>query len=93
VNGIAGICSAGRNVVGLMPHPERACEPVLGSADGLVLFESVVSALAAHGGVRRLPHEPIDQRFSNATASPRRVRSHRRRSGASRRSPSSGSSR
>ena len=52
VNGIAGICNAARNVVGLMPHPERACEPSLGSADGLVLFESVVSVLAAHGGVR-----------------------------------------
>ncbi|HEX6324549.1 MAG TPA: phosphoribosylformylglycinamidine synthase subunit PurQ [Vicinamibacterales bacterium] len=46
---IAGICSEGRNVVGMMPHPERACEPYLGSADGLVLFESVVKALAADG--------------------------------------------
>jgi len=52
VNNIAGICNVGRNVVGLMPHPERACEPVLGSADGLVLFESVLSQVAAHGGVR-----------------------------------------
>ncbi|HZY08562.1 MAG TPA: phosphoribosylformylglycinamidine synthase subunit PurQ, partial [Ilumatobacteraceae bacterium] len=52
VNNIAGICSEGRNVVGLMPHPERACEPVLGSADGLVLIESVLSQVAAHGGVR-----------------------------------------
>jgi phosphoribosylformylglycinamidine synthase len=43
---IAGICSEGRNVVGLMPHPERACELAVGSADGLVMFESVVSALA-----------------------------------------------
>ena len=51
-NAIAGICSEGRNVVGLMPHPERACEPVLGSTDGLVLFESVVGALAT-GGVLR----------------------------------------
>jgi phosphoribosylformylglycinamidine synthase len=49
LNGIAGICSESRNVVGLMPHPERACEPALGSADGLVLFESVVSALTAQG--------------------------------------------
>jgi phosphoribosylformylglycinamidine synthase subunit PurQ / glutaminase len=48
---IAGICSAGRNVVGLMPHPERACEPVLGSADGLLLFESVVASLAGRGAV------------------------------------------
>ena len=46
---IAGICSERRNVVGMMPHPERACEPVLGSGDGLVLFESVVQALATRG--------------------------------------------
>jgi phosphoribosylformylglycinamidine synthase len=52
LNAIAGICSERRNVVGLMPHPERACEPVLGSGDGRVLFESAVSALAAHGAVR-----------------------------------------
>ncbi len=51
-NNIAGICNETRNVVGLMPHPERACEPVLGSGDGLLLFESVVSALAAHGTLR-----------------------------------------
>jgi phosphoribosylformylglycinamidine synthase len=48
---IAGICSEGRNVVGLMPHPERACERTLGSADGLVLFESVVAALRGSGAV------------------------------------------
>ena len=42
--------TSARNVVGLMPHPERACEPALGSADGLVLFESVVIARwPAHG--------------------------------------------
>jgi phosphoribosylformylglycinamidine synthase len=52
INNIAGICSAARNVVGLMPHPERACEPVLGSADGRVLFESVMHALAADGALR-----------------------------------------
>ena len=51
VNNIAGICNDGRNVVGLMPHPERACESALGSADGLVLFESVVSALAAQASL------------------------------------------
>jgi len=49
---IAGICSEARNVVGLMPHPERACEPSLGSADGLVLLESVVQALSHEGAVR-----------------------------------------
>jgi phosphoribosylformylglycinamidine synthase len=51
-NSIAGICNEGRNVVGLMPHPERACERILGSADGLVLFESVVVALADQGALR-----------------------------------------
>jgi phosphoribosylformylglycinamidine synthase I len=49
VNNIAGICSERRNVVGLMPHPERACEASLGSADGLVMFESVVAALTSQG--------------------------------------------
>jgi phosphoribosylformylglycinamidine synthase subunit PurQ / glutaminase len=52
VHNIAGICSERRNVVGMMPHPERACEPMLGSKDGLVLFESVVTALASHGAMR-----------------------------------------
>ena len=51
VNAIAGICNETRNVVGLMPHPERACEPVLGSGDGLVLFESVVTSLASDGAI------------------------------------------
>ncbi len=50
---VAGICSERRNVVGLMPHPERACERALGSADGLVLFESVVAALRASTGSAR----------------------------------------
>lgn len=45
VNSIAGICGEKRNVVGLMPHPERACELAVGSADGLVLLESVVSSV------------------------------------------------
>ncbi len=39
---IAGICNEGRNVVGLMPHPERAIAAELGSADGLRLFESLL---------------------------------------------------
>ncbi len=45
VNNIAGLCNEARNVVGLMPHPERACELAVGSADGLVLFESVLKAV------------------------------------------------
>jgi phosphoribosylformylglycinamidine synthase I len=52
LNGIAGLCNEQRNVVGLMPHPERACESPLGSRDGLVLFESVVSAFAGHGALQ-----------------------------------------
>lgn len=52
LHNIAGICNAGRNVVGLMPHPERACERALGSDDGLVLFRSVVEALAGHGAAQ-----------------------------------------
>jgi phosphoribosylformylglycinamidine synthase len=42
---IAGLCNANRNVVGLMPHPERACELAVGSADGLVVLESAVQAV------------------------------------------------
>jgi phosphoribosylformylglycinamidine synthase len=45
LDNIAGICSAGRNVVGLMPHPERAAEPLLGSEDGLHLFTSALEAV------------------------------------------------
>ena len=44
---IAGICNDGRNVVGLMPHPERASDVLLGSADGLVLLRSLLSAAGA----------------------------------------------
>jgi phosphoribosylformylglycinamidine synthase subunit PurQ / glutaminase len=51
VHNIAGICSERRNIVGLMPHPERACESALGSKDGLVLLESVVASLAADGAL------------------------------------------
>jgi phosphoribosylformylglycinamidine synthase len=50
VNNIAGLCNEQRNVVGLMPHPERACELAVGSDDGLVLFESVVKTLIGVGG-------------------------------------------
>jgi len=45
VQNIAGICNAQRNVAGLMPHPERACEAILGSTDGRLVFESVLAAL------------------------------------------------
>jgi len=42
VNNIAGICNQARNVVGLMPHPERACELAVGSDDGLIVFQSLL---------------------------------------------------
>ena len=42
---IAGICSRERNVVGLMPHPDRAVETALGSSDGLVIFHSLIGSL------------------------------------------------
>jgi phosphoribosylformylglycinamidine synthase len=45
VSNIAGLCNDVRNVVGLMPHPERACEAALGSVDGLPIFTSMVAAL------------------------------------------------
>ena len=45
LNNIAGISNAGGNVVGLMPHPERACETLLGGDAGLVLIRSAIRAL------------------------------------------------
>jgi phosphoribosylformylglycinamidine synthase subunit PurQ / glutaminase len=45
---IAGICNGARNVLGLMPHPERACEDLLGSSDGSGVFRSLAATLAAH---------------------------------------------
>lgn len=45
---IAGILNAKRNVLGMMPHPDRSSERLLGSADGLKIFASMMEALAAH---------------------------------------------
>jgi len=47
LDNIAGICSPGRNVLGLMPHPERASEALLGSSDGFKVFQSLVGAAVA----------------------------------------------
>ncbi|MGA3097129.1 MAG: phosphoribosylformylglycinamidine synthase subunit PurQ [Bryobacteraceae bacterium] len=41
---IAGILSKERNVMGMMPHPERACDPLMGSSDGLLVFQSMLEA-------------------------------------------------
>jgi phosphoribosylformylglycinamidine synthase subunit PurQ / glutaminase len=46
LDNIAGICSLGGNVVGMMPHPERSAEPELGCVDGVKIFQSMVGALA-----------------------------------------------
>jgi phosphoribosylformylglycinamidine synthase subunit PurQ / glutaminase len=51
VHAIAGICNRERNVIGLMPHPERAVESPLGSTDGLVIFRSMVARLARRESV------------------------------------------
>ncbi len=51
IDDIAGICNEGRNVVGLMPHPERASDAVIGSADGVVLLRSLLAAARSRVGV------------------------------------------
>ena len=47
IENIAGVCNVGRNVFGMMPHPERAADPILGNEDGLALFESILSMVNA----------------------------------------------
>ena len=46
LDNIASICSQGRNVIGMMPHPERSAEPELGCTDGMKVFRSMVGAMA-----------------------------------------------
>ncbi|MDA7657870.1 phosphoribosylformylglycinamidine synthase subunit PurQ, partial [Verrucomicrobia bacterium] len=46
VRNIAGVCNQNGNVAGLMPHPERACEKVIGSADGNEILESMIQTLS-----------------------------------------------
>lgn len=47
IQNIAGVCNTARNVFGLMPHPERAAETLVGNQDGLVIFESILSLVKA----------------------------------------------
>jgi phosphoribosylformylglycinamidine synthase I len=47
IRNIAGVLSRERNVMGMMPHPERACDPLMGSTEGLGIFESMLSAVPA----------------------------------------------
>jgi phosphoribosylformylglycinamidine synthase len=44
---IAGVCNAERNVFGMMPHPERAADPILGNQDGVAIFESILKSVLA----------------------------------------------
>jgi phosphoribosylformylglycinamidine synthase len=50
VDAIAGVCNEGRNVVGLMPHPERACHELVGSTDGARLIRSILQSASAPTG-------------------------------------------
>lgn len=52
VQNIAGICNARRNVAGLMPHPERACEAILGGDDGRLIFDGILAYLREHAAAR-----------------------------------------
>ncbi len=45
ISGIAGVLSEGHNVLGMMPHPDRSSEAILGSSDGFLLFASMVNAM------------------------------------------------
>lgn len=51
LSAIAGICNRERNVLGMMPHPERAVESSLGSDDGLLIFRSMVESLTHHASI------------------------------------------
>src|SRR5690606_5560286 len=48
VDNIAGVCNRARNVFGMMPHPERAADHLLGNTDGLVIFESILATALSH---------------------------------------------
>ena len=50
LHNIAGIVNKQGNVLGMMPHPERACEPLLGSADGNLIWESIIEYLQRNSG-------------------------------------------
>ncbi len=60
LDNIAGICNEARNVAGLMPHPERASEPILGSADGRLIFESLIHSLERDRAKVSAPARPIE---------------------------------
>jgi phosphoribosylformylglycinamidine synthase I len=65
VDDVAGVCSAQRNVVGLMPHPERASHPLLGSTDGALVLSSLLGLSAGQDAAR-----PTPARLSTAAGTP-----------------------
>jgi phosphoribosylformylglycinamidine synthase len=77
LNAIAGICNDARNVVGMMPHPERACEPLLGGIDGRVVFDSILRWSADRGRpsapARRLDDVPRREAPAPQVAQPLRA--------------------
>jgi phosphoribosylformylglycinamidine synthase subunit PurQ / glutaminase len=61
MNAIASVCNERRNIVGMMPHPERACETLLGGIDGRVIFESIVRWWERRG----IPRETVGAESEN----------------------------
>jgi phosphoribosylformylglycinamidine synthase len=51
IENIAGVCNESRNVAGLMPHPERASEGLLGGSDGRLIFQSLIQWMEQRRGV------------------------------------------
>ncbi|RAI00618.1 phosphoribosylformylglycinamidine synthase subunit PurQ [Acuticoccus sediminis] len=68
-NDIAGIVNETGNVLGMMPHPENAVEPLLGSTDGLPLFTGMVASVAS-GDSPELPRRPLLDRLIHRNVSP-----------------------
>jgi hypothetical protein len=66
---IAGVCSEQRNVVGLMPHPERASDALLGSTDGVVLLRSLLASASEGAAVAYAPR-PIPALRSTSGETP-----------------------
>jgi len=64
LDNIAGICNEPRNVAGLMPHPERASEAILGCEEGKLIFESLIHALSKSGAEES--HSEKDERLATA---------------------------
>lgn len=68
LDNIAGICNETRTVAGLMPHPERASEPVLGSADGRMVFESLIHSLSRRQSNAPEPSESTTREMAASAA-------------------------